>query len=937
MTKKILIPKYPYLGYSPNLIEFFGIIGYQEEFVPNLIKEASKNINQYPPTILNAVISNIDYGTVDYNIMLSQIYPENPLIIIENYYNIMPPPSSVIYSFCFDSQDGKKKLIYTCYAYKFHEAYKNQTNNETYFIPKAFALISQYSFFNTFHYICKNIEKIIHLNNKNSLPLELIIYSLLNYLPTPMNFSICLNVFDLIIKTEQLKLEQISGYPYIDFNLEEIFDIIPSYLFIEIYLISFLEQKILFFSQNLEILNLIMYIIFSLNYPCNDSNYFWHIVSFSPKNLTVDNKFVAKTQNSLLGVNATYTEEIDTTAFGSYHFIMDIDNKKFFLKSNEEILQEDEENEVKELQMLQEYIQYCIKDKNVESFFLKKFIIELKNNLDNILSKEIYFYGKNIEFFNVTPKIKETNKKIQEIFYNFNLNIMMIFHNDNEINSSYDKIEIKEDSIYKGLQFKGKTIILCENEKLFCNFFRDSIKYKIYYENFIQNFDSMDIFKIPLLFCEEFINLKLKEYNNILSNISFFNIIDTLYFQSIPQTININLTILYNEYNENMKKHFKHFYLYTNKPKRQLFVLDKNILNKFIYLLNNKYEKNQILKLFPSISLRTPDFIASIDQRSIKDVIINYLINIKIINNYDCIFYSVIYIFAMSLTLHSYEHILIFLAEILHCLNTIPFFSRYYINIILQTLHYYFLINEENNSFPEMSFDKIKFYFFFIANFIKQKGIIPDEEMMKYLSNFFGNKVKEKRNEKLKENIELEKIEENNDDNINDKKENKIEDDKINNEQDNDNILLKKKDNIFKIKFKYNFHYYIKHAFTFNKILSPKFIVKTCLSSSLNQTLFLKITDKISLKPIIVMKIMDYVNSSEIYLPITILQDCNFLFSDFSENFNYDLKKIDLDLFRILITNLILYGLEMIEVKIPVDFLIYTLYALKDIEIKKES
>ena len=146
-----------------------------------------------------------------------------------------------------------------------------------------------------------------------------------------------------------------------------------------------------------------------------------------------------------------------------------------------------------------------------------------------------------------------------------------------------------------------------------------------------------------------------------------------------------------------------------------------------------------------------------------------------------------------------------------------------------------------------------------------------------------------------------------------------------------------KKDNAFKIKFKYNFHYYIKHAFTFNKILSPKFIVKTCLSSSLNQTLFLKITDKISLKPIIVMKIMDYVNSSEIYLPITILQDCNFLFSDFSENFNYDLKKIDIDLFRILITNLILYGLEMIEVKIPVDFLIYTLYVLKDIEIKKES
>ena len=97
-----------------------------------------------------------------------------------------------------------------------------------------------------------------------------------------------------MIKTEKLQLEQISGYPYIDFDLAQIFDIIPSNLFIEIYLISFLEQKILFFSKNLEILNLFMYIIFSLNYPCNDSIYFWHIVSVAPDNLIPDNNILNK-------------------------------------------------------------------------------------------------------------------------------------------------------------------------------------------------------------------------------------------------------------------------------------------------------------------------------------------------------------------------------------------------------------------------------------------------------------------------------------------------------------------------------------------------------------------------------------------------------------------------------------------------------------------
>ena len=112
MTKKNLIPKYPYLGYSPNLIEYFGIIGYQEEFVPQIIKGMQKNRNIYPPTIINSVISNIDYGTTDNNLMLSQIYPDNPPIIKENINEEIPFPTNVIYSFCFDSQDGKKKLFF---------------------------------------------------------------------------------------------------------------------------------------------------------------------------------------------------------------------------------------------------------------------------------------------------------------------------------------------------------------------------------------------------------------------------------------------------------------------------------------------------------------------------------------------------------------------------------------------------------------------------------------------------------------------------------------------------------------------------------------------------------------------------------------------------------------------------------------------------------
>ena len=46
--------------------------------------------------------------------MLTQIYPDNPNFIKENandYKEQIPPPSSIIYSFCFDSTEGKKKII----------------------------------------------------------------------------------------------------------------------------------------------------------------------------------------------------------------------------------------------------------------------------------------------------------------------------------------------------------------------------------------------------------------------------------------------------------------------------------------------------------------------------------------------------------------------------------------------------------------------------------------------------------------------------------------------------------------------------------------------------------------------------------------------------------------------------------------------------------
>ena len=347
--EKLLIKKYPYLGYSENLIEYFSIIGYSENFIPELISTykqkfkttnttnnnnnqcSSKNKNPYPPTVLSSITSKADYGIVDNELIITQIYPENPKLILSGLNQPTPEKSSVIYSFCFDSTDGKEKLFYTCFGYKFYELYQDPNTEDEYYIPKAFCIISQYPFFNAFYLICKNLYNSI-TNNTSKIPFEILVYNIVNYIPSPMNSNLELYLFGN--ENEKIELNQLNGYPNIDFDLYEIFNLLPLNLILEVYMLSFLEQSILFFSSNLELLNTIMYIINMFNYPCNDTTYFWHIVSVSKKNLVEENRFVGKIMSSLLGVNTTYDDSINTFAFGSYHYVVDIDNKKIYFKES---------------------------------------------------------------------------------------------------------------------------------------------------------------------------------------------------------------------------------------------------------------------------------------------------------------------------------------------------------------------------------------------------------------------------------------------------------------------------------------------------------------------------------------------------------------------------------------------------------------------------
>lgn len=914
LNEELQLKKNPYLAVSQSLIEYFTIIGYNENFVPKILDTYKKNKNEFKPTVISSIISQSDLGIVDNKLIISQIYPENPKTILINKNNIItepPPTSNVIYSFCFDSSDGKKKIFYVCYAFKFYEKYLyylNKNYSEEYFVPKAFCIISQYYYFSLFEYICKSLYSLMNEKEDDCMPLELIVYNIVNFIPSPIYHSLGLDLFGYALKTKKHELGQISGYPYLDFDLSEIFNLLPLNLMMEIYLLTFLEVSIIFCSSNLELLNMVMFIFFVLNYPCNDSPYYWHVVSVSKDNFVGENQFVGKFMVSFIGLNASYSEDIDTSPFGKYHFIADIDNKRCFLIQADEF---DEDNDIKEYQNLtdiQNYLQNILKDNKVESVFLKKNILLLKKNLESILLKNPEFAtspkNKYVNFFNISSLIRENNKQIQESFYYFNLSILMLLFQDYSLNSTFNSIK-KEDSNASQQKLK-KFLNLDENseipneEKIFLKFYRDSSKYGLYFENFIKNFEAIEVFKIPLLYSEEFINQRIiNNKNNFANKASLFQIIDLLFLNEKSNLISITLNNINSNYNEQLFSYFKHFNnnKNKNKKKKQLFVFNNKIINKYIYLLNNIFEKEELLDLFPYLRVQLDNRMAAIDRKYIINTINDYFENktdLISVSNY--LIFASVYTFAVTLSLHSYQKIINYIEQIVKCLIKANSFIRFYIFVIIETFYKYYLVNERENIYPEINHNGIKMYFYMLLNFLKENYIIPNEEMIKLINSFF-NKGKNEKNASKKLNLK----EPENDDKIN-----------------------------FKIEKDKNFCCFMKYCFTSKTTFKPNIMVKAAMNEI--NICDIIIRDKKNIHPMIVVKIKDYVFSSKFFSTKKVFKLIKRSYNELMKKEKLELSEINIEIVRKVISNLILYGIELNtkEEIIPTDLMIYTLYLLKD-------
>ena len=910
---ELLIKKNPYMALSPSLIEYFAIIGYKESFIPKILDSYKKKKNYYKPIIISSITSKSDINLIDNKLIISQIYPENPITILidKNNPNFeSPSTSNLIYSFCFDSTDGKEKIFYVCYAFKFYEKYNYniiKNYSEEYYIPKAFCIISQYYYFTIFEHICKNLYNLFENNdntgNKDQIPLEILVYNIVNFIPSPIFHSLQFDFFGYEKHEKGKEIRQMSGYPYLEFDLSEIFNFLPLNFVLEIYFLTFLELSIIFFCSDLELLNMVMFIMFALNYPSNDSPYYWHVVSVSKDNFVGENQFVGKFMVSFVGVNCAYNSEFNTSPFGKFHYIVDLNNKKCSLIETEEL---DEERDIMDFQNMKDiqiYIRNILKENKSENYFIKKNIINLKNKLESILDSNPEYNispkAKYVNFFKISKEIMSNNKKIQEAFYDFNINILMLLIQDYALNDSFTAI--KKDEVNKSIKKINKLIKIEENnelskeENLFLQIYRSSSKYGLYYENFIKNFETIDVLSVPLLFSEEFINERINMIKNKTGNkISLFNIMDLFFLSDRPQTLS-TLNSMESTYSEKLKKYFKRF-----KRAKKLISFNKNVINRYIYLLNNLFDEEEIFDIFPYLRIQLNNTITSVNRKYIRETIIEYLENSQdIIPTTNFLIYSCIYIFAISISLHSYQRMLYYINDIFKSLKCADALIRHFIFILIKTFYKYYLLHDSNN------ISSIKMYIFMMINFLKENLIIPNEEMLKFLRNFF-NKVKEE--ESKEKNSRRNTIDSN-----------------------NDNFIKLSKEN--------NFLCFMKYCFTSKKMFKPYNMISVAMKENNICNMVIKTGNKSNL-PIIVIKIRDYANSSLLYSPKKVYKFTKEIYNEFYDKYDLDISKSKIIKIRECLINLILYGIELNKNKeslIPLDFLINTLYLLKDFQEKQDK
>ena len=596
--------RYPFSGVAPNLIDKFLVLGYNQKIIDNTSQKGKvfENFSKYEviykkvsekPSIINEITNDYIKEWLDDEMIINLIFPNAPSMLLVNKtkmnanalkdMEILIQPRSIIFSINPIDSNGSKKS-YNGLGFIFFIPMDHKINDKIdgiIYVPAAYVILSEYPYFYHFNEICKLIYKQMR-KESDEIPLEILLYNIVKYMESPINKSINLtfiaplnfkfkdkgnNLSNILNPLYSLSRDeyqipnfffhQLSGYPYMDINLSFLFNLIPPDIVLQVFIFSFLEHDIIFYSKNEEHLNMVMYIFSNLNYPFNDSIYYWQILSVSLDDfLNGDSPFVGKTCSTLTGILNEYDSGYDLTSKIREHFVLDIDNKNFFFLCNEE------KEEAKETILLHNYIKNCIQESNfyslstdekikIRHYFndgiklyesIKKLLEELSRRSQKVTATN--FNGKNekpcffhfyedeseMDCFNANLSLQKAFLSfIESIIKNF-VSILFIEQDKKEDNINLNiNIKIDEDNNNINEEEKAKRSLASKAGAIFKKKFIDCSKYNSFVVNFCQYHDTIDLYKIPYTFLNEFIYYSHIAVHNDLSEVDVFKIIDQFY------------------------------------------------------------------------------------------------------------------------------------------------------------------------------------------------------------------------------------------------------------------------------------------------------------------------------------------------------------------------------------------------------------------------
>ena len=294
--------KYPFNGVAPNLIDKFLVLGYDQKTIDftyqNCYIESKENLKtrfifyefEERPNVVNEICNNYSKASLDNDLILELIFPNYPqMYFLEKYFikskkekdeEILISPYSIIFSIDPQDNNGSKKS-YNGLGYIFYILQEHKINGEIdgyLYIPAAYIILSEYPYFYQFNKICKSIFLEIK-KESDEIPIDILIYNIIKFLPSPINKSINLlfgnqigvkqnnnigieKIFNLDSKSRKDKIiipsmffNQLLGFPIIDINMSFIFNLIPTEIIVEVFIISFLEYDIIINSSKELILN----------------------------------------------------------------------------------------------------------------------------------------------------------------------------------------------------------------------------------------------------------------------------------------------------------------------------------------------------------------------------------------------------------------------------------------------------------------------------------------------------------------------------------------------------------------------------------------------------------------------------------------------------------------------------------------------------------